>query len=596
MKDRHAPAADRNAGSPKRGARRIATSVAAVSTLALAAYGFLSFEERPHQEMPVASCAGCAGTADAPAHDEASRERSGPAALSARIVSAVRSVFAAVATAWQDAVPADSATTLEADARCGKGVPDIFGRCGRSGSGSYSRWLPGSSDHTPSAHNSSIGGRVMDMHGLGIEGIPVSIVTIRTAEESHSKGEDSPARPTTTTDSSGFYEFAGLPAGDYEVRTAASGAYRPARLAARSGLQNADILLVADDTLVIEGDVVGVAGERLEAVTVLPVLVGVASARTDAFGRYRLEVPLKPGTRSLMVRFQLPGFLDHSVPVDLSGRSEVASLALDVRMQPIQAWTSVSGVVRSATGSPLAGRSVSLRRVGGQTAYRTTTDRRGRYSFDAVEAPVPYYLSISGAPDHEDHRQKIDVATNAARFDVVVDPYEFGTVSGRLVNVDGAPVSNLDLVLRNKASQTASAVVSSDTSGNFRVAQAPAGELTIASQSSPSILVRGLRLAPGDELDVALVLDWGDHELRGVVVDQNNNPVPATRVLLSWSRVEGGVTTTTTRRTRSDAQGAFNFSNLGPGPHVLQIDSAGRRPVKMTHDISRQGYFVKVGV
>jgi hypothetical protein len=60
--------------------------------------------------------------------------------------------------------------------------------------------------------------------------------------------------------------------------------------------------------------------------------------------------------------------------------------------------------------------------------------------------------------------------------------------------------------------------------------------------------------------------------------------------------VEGGVTTTTTRRTRSDAQGVFNFSNLGPGPHLLQIDSLGRRPVKMTHDVSREGYFVQVGV
>jgi len=599
MKHRHAIAAERKEGSPRHAARRIAISVAAIAALVLTAYGYLSLEERPDHEAPAASCPGCAGVANAPADADArqgvSRELGGPAALAGRIVSAVRTVFAALETAWQYAGFGDSATTLDADGQCGQGVPDFSGRCGRSDSGSYPRSLSGLSARAPSGQLSSIGGRVMDANGFGIQGIPVTIVSIRTYEQSQSKGHET-GRPATTTDASGYYEFTGLLAGDYEVRTAASDAYGPGRLAARSGVQNADIVLVTDDTLVIEGEVVGVVGERLEAVTVLPVLVGVASARTDALGSYRLEVPVKPGTRSLTVRFQMPGFLDHVVAVDLTGRPGTGSIALNARMQPIQAWTSVSGVVRSATGSPLAGRSVSLRRVGGQTAYRTTTDRGGRYSFDAVEAPLPYYLSVSGAPDHEDHRRKIDVAKNAARFNVVVDPFEYGTVSGRLVNADGAPVSNFDLVLRNKASQSPSAVVSSDVSGNFRVTRAPAGELTIASQSSPSILVRGLRLAPGVDLDVALVLDWGDHELRGVVVDHNNNPVPATKVLLTWSHVEGGVTTTTTRRTRSDAQGVFNFSNLGPGPHLLQIDSLGRRPVKMTHDVSREGYFVQVGV
>jgi hypothetical protein len=224
------------------------------------------------------------------------------------------------------------------------------------------------------------------------------------------------------------------------------------------------------------------------------------------------------------------------------------------------------------------------------------TDRRGRYSFDAVEAPLPYYLNVSGAPDHEDYRKRIDVTTHAARFDVAVDSFEFGTVSGRLINADGAPISNFSLVVRHKASSSPNAIVSSDAAGNFRVTQAPAGELTVASQSSPSILVRGLRLEPGDELNVPLVIDWGEHELNGVIVDHNNNPVPAARVLLTWTRVADGITTTTTRRARSDAQGIFYFGELGPGPHLLQIDSPGRRPVKVTHDISREGYFVRVGV
>lgn len=600
MKNRHGRSAKSTEGLSGGTARRIRTATVAVAVLALAAYGYVRLEDGPDQERPVAACSGCADSTASLVEGEAGSPATGELSVSSglggRLVGAIRGILNVLGAAWRSADTAGDGTILASDTQCERGMPDSFGRCRHAGAGGYPGWPGGPSTGARSAHLSSISGRVMDANGLGIEGISVTVVAIGTLAESDNRGRGTVTRPPTATDASGFYEFQGLPTGDYEVRTAASDGYGPGRLAARSGVQNADILLVPDDNLVIEGTVLGVAGERLESVTVLPVLVGVASVQTDAFGGYRLEVPVKPGTRSFLVRFQLPGFLEQSVPVDLAGRRGTGSLALNVKMHAIQTWTSVSGVVRSATGSPLQGRSVSLRRVGGRTAYTTTTDSRGRYSLDAVEAPVAYYLSVSGAPDHEDYRQKIDVAPNAATFNVVANTFDFGTVSGRLVSADGSPVSNLDLVLRNKASRSPSAVVSSDMSGNFHIAHAPAGELTIASQSSPSILARGLRLAPGEELDVALVLDWGGHELHGIVVDSSGNPVPAAKVLLTWSHLEGDVTTSTIRRTRSDAQGVFSFGQLGPGPHELQIDLPGRRPVKMIHDVIREGYFVKVSV
>jgi hypothetical protein len=436
----------------------------------------------------------------------------------------------------------------------------------------------------------------MDIDGLGLPGVTVQLSAIRVYEDGPvGEGLAAGLNPATTTDSSGTYEFRGLPQGDFEVRASAHDNYGPVRITARAGVRNADIVLVARETKVVEGQVLSVDGEPLEGVIVAPVLVGVPGTRTDAHGTYSLPLSLKPGTAAVNIRFQLPGFVERQAAVDLLG-IESTSRTLDVELLPAEYWTNVSGTVTNDDGEPLADKVVTLRQVDSRHVLKTTTDGRGRYTFDAVEAPLPYQLIVSGAPDHKDYRQRLEVTTEAAELDIAVEPFEFGRVSGRLVNADGEAVSNFSLVLKHVESSSASAVVRSDPEGNFEIPRAPAGELVVSSQSSPSIFVQGLRLEEGDELQLPLVLDWGGHELKGVVVDRNNQPVPAARVVLSWSHIHDGITTITTRRSATDAQGAFHFSDLGPGPHSIQVDSPGRPPVRIAHDVSRQGYSVMVNL
>jgi hypothetical protein len=54
------------------------------------------------------------------------------------------------------------------------------------------------------------------------------------------------------------------------------------------------------------------------------------------------------------------------------------------------------------------------------------------------------------------------------------------------------------------------------------------------------------------------------------------------------------VNTQATRRTATDSQGQFTFSNLGPGPHSLKVDAPGFLGVDIDHDLSRQGYDLTV--
>jgi protocatechuate 3,4-dioxygenase beta subunit len=436
----------------------------------------------------------------------------------------------------------------------------------------------------------------MDVDGMGIPGATITLSATRIYDEGPVADNFGVGlNPVTTTDSSGFYAFPGLPQGDFEVRVAAQETYGPARITVRSGVRNADIVMASRETKVVEGEVRGPDGEPLEGVIVAPVLVGVPGTRTDAQGEYSLSLSLKPGTAAVTFRFQFPGFVERQAAVDLVGSGSMPR-TLDVELQPADYWTNVSGTVSDGRGEPLANKVVSLRQLDSRRVHRVKTDERGRYTFDAVQAPLSYVLDVSGAPDHKDFRKRVEVTTEDAELDIVVEPFEFGRVSGRLVNADGEAISNFSLVLKHVDSSSASAVVRSDPEGNFEIPRAPAGDLVVSSQSSPSIFVQGLRLEEGDELQLPLVLDWGAHELQGIVVDHNNLPVPAARVVLSWSHVEDGVTTITTRRSATDAQGGFHFTDLGPGPHSIQVDSPGRRPVIVAHDVSRQGYSVMVNL
>jgi hypothetical protein len=350
----------------------------------------------------------------------------------------------------------------------------------------------------------------------------------------------------------------------------------------------------ANLAVVAEGKVVTAAGEPLEGVTVLPVLPGQPSVLTADDGRFRLPVTFKPTIKSLALRFQRPGYHEQTGNLDVPDDGAPSGAAMNVVMHPVEAWTSVKGRVSSGTGEPLPGRTVELRPQAAPRSYRTTTDRRGQYAFPVVEAPADYRLIVFGGADHEDYQQAVHVTTDMSELDVVAEAYEFGHVTGQLVNLSGEAVPDFELVLRNTASLRPNTLVSTDEDGNFEIPAAPAGALVVASQSTPSILVEGLELKSGHKLHLPLVLDWGRHEIRGVVVDARGKPVPASRVVMQWSHQSDGITTKTTRRTAADTQGHFAFSNLGPGPHSLQVEALGFPAVVIDHDVSRQGYDLTV--
>jgi hypothetical protein len=438
----------------------------------------------------------------------------------------------------------------------------------------------------------AIAGRVLTDDGVGLPGVSI----IARPKRLKAGGSDAPGnvRFWTVSDGRGRYSLDDLPEGEYTIRSRAKGPYPSKRISARTGVDYADLVLSQKSTVLVEGQVFGSAGDSLEGVTVLPLALGQPSVLTDDTGRFRLPMTLKPSVRHVGLRFQRPGYHEQSTQVEFKTLEVSSATAPDVVLHPVETWTSVSGTVYSDSGNPLAGLTVELRPDNGQQAYRTATDRWGHYSFPAVECPAEYRLSIFGGSRFRDYHEPVRITADMGALDVITESYEFGEVAGQLVNVNGEPVPDFELVLRNVDSRKANTLVSTDEFGNFAIPEVPAGELVVASQSTPAILVQGLQLRAGDRLHLPLVLDWGKHEIRGTVVDASGSPVAASRIVLQWSHSADGISMQATRRTAADLQGQFAFSNLGPGPHSLRIDAPGFSPVAIDHDLSRSGYGVTV--
>ena len=443
----------------------------------------------------------------------------------------------------------------------------------------------GASAGVSSGH--AISGRVLTAEGAGLAGITIVAAPERLAEGVAPAGGT--LRFWTVTDSLGAYTLNGIPDGQYTIRSRALGQYPSARISARAEAGRADLVVRANIEATAAGTVVDTAGAPLEGVTVLPALPGQPSVLTGDDGRFSLPVRLNTATRSFALRFQLPGFHEQAATIESTPDGTADPAPVRVVMQAVDAWTSVTGKVLSDSQEPLAGRKVELRPQSSPRSYTATTDSKGRYAFPTVESGADYRLIVNGGADHKDHQQSLHVTADMGEQDVTLSAFSFGEVTGQLVNLSGDPVPDFGLVLRNTGSRSPNAVVSTDADGRFGVPTAPAGDLVVASQSTPAFLVEGLHLKAGERLHLPLVLDWGPHEIRGVVLDAKGKPVPASRIVLQWSHQSDGITTRTTRRTAADSDGHFAFNQLGPGPHSLQILAAGFPAVLVDHDVGRQG-------
>jgi hypothetical protein len=211
----------------------------------------------------------------------------------------------------------------------------------------------------------------------------------------------------------------------------------------------------------------------------------------------------------------------------------------------------------------------------------------GSFSFADVEIGANYQLSVIAPVPFRDYSERgIRVTEDGLSLEIVLESLDTGRLTGRMVDVEGNPLPGFRLWLVG-ASARSGLPVSADERGYFELEEAPAGSLRFDTRVSPRLLVSGLTLRAGGEADVLLVLDSGEQELAGKVLDDRGDPVAGAQVSLSWSHASGGLQSTSQRATGTDPSGVFRFSQLGPGEHLLEVRAAGYRTVQEYRDADR---------
>jgi protocatechuate 3,4-dioxygenase beta subunit len=436
----------------------------------------------------------------------------------------------------------------------------------------------------------SITGRVRDQQGMPIAGIVVSIEPHRFASAVSEAGTRKQSRQDARSDARGEFAFGQLKQGEYRVATSATGQYLSASTVVQAGAVSVDLILA--EGLNVAGTVTDSSGEPIDRVWVGLDARRDRSALTDADGHYVLQLDAAHVGPESKVRFFLRGYEVALLALPTAGDQGVE---LDAELSRIENAASITGIVESEQGQPIAGATIVLRSQTIGTQYQAVTDRNGEFSISDAKAGEGYSLRVLPKGLYLDYsRSQIDIPEDGLSFEILLKALETGRLAGRMIDEEGSPVVGFRLWVAASGAIQGAVPISSDQQGYFELAEAPAGSLSFDTRSSPRLAIRGVDLQAGGDQDVVLVLDSGEEELSGKVRGERGDPIAGAELSLSWAHASGNVLSTSRRTTTTHPDGSFRFQQLGPGQHRLEVRAHGHRSIEERYDIG--GYAAEVEI
>ena len=446
--------------------------------------------------------------------------------------------------------------------------------------------------------NLAISGRVLNKDGSPVEGVIIVLRAFYLYDSEKDRRIYAAFKSRKAiSDMDGTYAFKRLPGGEYRVSTEATDRYSSATFMARAGTDFADLVITEVYNLHIRGQVTTPDYEALSGVIVTPLVPGATKVTTDRDGEYTFDVMLQETVSNLKVRLSRQDYKEEEVVLNNIQQGEGNEYELNVVMQEAvdRALATVNGRITDTRGKAIVGQHLGLSSASTRENYRVTTDAAGRFAVDNVVPGEDYTLTINAKDPYTDYFQRgIKVPRTGLKLNIELPEQDTGILGGQMLNVYGTPVPDFMMSLQTKKTSFYNQRVIGDDGGNFRVEKVPAGELRLRTKSSPYYTIEGIQLAPEAEQQVAVVLDFGEDEIRGRVLNEQGYPVAVPNISLTWSHQQYGIRSTSRRTTAADEQGNFHFRQLGPGTHRLVINAAGYKPVTLNHNVSIQGTDLEV--
>ncbi|MGZ0220471.1 MAG: carboxypeptidase regulatory-like domain-containing protein, partial [Acidimicrobiales bacterium] len=462
-----------------------------------------------------------------------------------------------------------------------------------AGAGFSTSWFGGESF----AEASEVGvtlGEVSEDVDFSLEGRPGSItgqvvaedpagsfaVLVLTAESIDGMTDAEVERAEVAPD--GTFTFPEVPSpATYEIQIAKAGFTaepRPVRLAGGEAAQGIEILL-REGNGTISGGVLGPAG-ALGNVTVEATdgvsTIATVSLTTGDLGAFTLRDLPTPGTYT--VTFSREGFAKESISVPLNDVATVDNIS--VRLVP--ALGTIEGVVRTSSGAPLGGASVTVSGGGiTRTTAAASTGLAGAYILDELPIPGTYTVTFS-APGYVSETRAVDLASVAGTSPAVsIDTnlvLSAGAVGGT-VTAAGLEVAQASVSLTNGI-LTYTTTSADEPVGIYRLAGIPAGVYTLTVVRTGSATSSQLiSLNPGDDLPVDVALE-PQASISGLIFDDNSgSPIARPDAIVELYLVETFPGAAPLQTIVTGADGAYTFLGLdAPNSYVVAVAVAANDP------------------
>jgi len=416
----------------------------------------------------------------------------------------------------------------------------------------------------------NIGGRVLDNNGFAL---PASVVTARPVDVNQV------VQPyEIMADSDGWFTFSSLPGGDYHLLatdTVSGNSSQTVRVS--TGTDIVDLVVPVVQTLVLYGAVTEIGGDPVPAASIRLLPAGVSTS-TDDLGVYLMEVEIKRETGQLLV-VEKQGYEPVKRPVSQQQWKASPELQVDVRLQPDAETTTVSGTVVDDRGNPVSGQNMQLNNS--SYRYSTRTDQLGIFRFNEVSVGSNYHLNVLTDIAYERHQQSgLRVPSDGiSNLQITVRKRGSGEVSGSFVSASGEQLSGYS---SNVIITGHRIPITSGSDGKFRVADVPAGSISIGNSGLATVTTSGVKLEDDESVTIVVVVDVGVQQFVGTVVDESGQPVGGAKILWRWQSRQDGLLHESMRNAVSDSNGRFALTGFAAVPHELRILAAGYAPLQTT--------------
>ena len=279
-------------------------------------------------------------------------------------------------------------------------------------------------------------------------------------------------------------------------------------------------------------------------------------------------------------------------------RSELSALRLSpprvkvTKSEAADGKASFSGrVISSRSGDGIAQAELTLAEA--QSTHTVITGADGRFTFDAPSAGIYQVAAVTAegfapfAPAWGQSPLTLSARPGRRVDDIIIALRPQKSISGTVVNNEGEPVPDAEVKVYTPSGPLLQLALAGradlDTSGRFTV-QAPEGAILEATH--PDYAPATVRLS-ADDVDagrVTLRLGGTDAGLTaaiaGIVVDENDNPLPEVPVTAQLQRnvfrEEPDL-----RLTLTDVDGKFTFDRLQSAAYTLSASSPDHAPVRL---------------